>query len=541
MSTPKEIAPFNVDILDTSSAKVKNLRKITSQSIYEGATAVLHPDGVFSTTIFGRVGSNERMNIFGRIEIPVKVFDPTIYHYLVKLKALYGDIINENKYAQFDEELKDFVAADPTVGDTGFAFFMKHWKRIEFARNKSKKRSIYIDLIERFKGVAEISSLVVLPAGLRDIEINDHGRLEENEVNELYRKVLSYARLLVSSDQSDLRLLNTPRRYMQRAIQELWQHLFELFGGKGGFLYEKTASRRLYDGTRNVITAMDTVRSHLGTGQGLTVNDITVGVLQTAKGCRPLTIGLMRRLLLNNVFDEAPTAQIANLIDPKTLERKQVNVPYAVKDRWLSKDGLGRVIESYREVSIRKLPVMIEDHYVALVYDDGARVKLFWGIQDLPENFDQKHVRPATLTDVFILTCKRQWEKRFSFPARYPIAGGGSTFPARYKVITTVPDKTVRVLDDQWEENPDAGLFASFPDYSGTFYDSMSLHPSMLDGAKADHDGDTSSNNYAISDESMVEMEEVLNSAKYYLSAGGGLKRSMNYFTLALTTHNMNL
>lgn len=541
MSKPAEKAPFNVQILDTNSARVKNLRQVSSMAIYEGATTHLHPEGIFSTTIFGRVGSDERNKIFGRIEIPVKVFDPTIFSYMMSLKSLYPDIIGESKYARFDEELKDFVVADPTNGDTGYEFFMKHWKKIQFTRNKSGRRSVKIDLIEKYKDVAEINRFVVLPAGLRDIEINEQGRLEENEVNEMYRKILAYARLLGTSDTDERRLLNSPRRFLQRAIQELWQYLFELFGGKSGFFYEKTASRRLYDGTRNVITALDTVRSHIGNGEGLSINEITVGVLQTAKGCRPLTIGLVRRLLTDHVFDPAPTAQTAHLIDPKTLEPKQVDVAFTVKDRWLSKDGLGKVIENYREVSIRKLPLMIAEHYVALVYEDDVSFKLFFNINELPEGLDRKNVRPATLTDILVITCKKEWERRFSFPARYPIAGGGSTFPARYKVITTVPDKTLKMRNDDWGIPEVGGVFTSFPDYSGTFYDSMSVHPAMLAGMAGDHDGDTSSNNYVLADESVVELEDILNSARNYLSPGGGYKRTMSYYTLDLITHNMNL
>lgn len=540
ITTKKEL-PFNIQILDTRTARVKNLRSIKSQAIYEGATTVLHPEGIFSTTIFGRVGSEDRTKIFGKIDIPVKVFDPTLFEYMMSLKALYKDIIAEAKYARFDDEIKDFVAADPTNGDTGFDFFMKHWKKIEFKKNKSARRNMSIDLINKYKDLAEINCLVVMPAGLRDIEVNDAGRLEENEVNEYYRRVLAYARLLNSSDDGDLRILNRPRRFLQMAIQDLWNYLYNLFGGKGGFFYEKAASRRVFDGTRNVITALDTVRSHMGNGRGLNINELTVGVFQTAKGCRPLTIGLLRRTLINNVFEEEVTSTYANLISPKTLERVKVEVPFAVKDRWLTKDGLGRVIESYREVSIRKQPIIIEGHYLALVYEHENVFKLFWDIKDLPEGLDKDSVRAATLTDLFVTFCLKEWEKRFSFPARYPIAGQGSIFPTKFKVVTTVPDRMVKMLDDNWEVSESSVEFTSFPDYSGTFYDSMSLHPATLARAAADHDGDTSSNNFVLSDEAVAELEGVMRSAKFYLSPGGGFKQTMNYWTLELITHNMNL
>lgn len=534
--------PFNIKILDTSLPKVRNLRAVTSQAIYEGATANLHPEGIFSTTIFGRVGSEERSAIFGAIDIPVPVFDPTIFEYMMNLKGLYKDIINESKYARFDEEEKDFVAADPLTGDTGYDFFMKHWKKIVFKRNKSARRSKYIELVEKYKDIAEIKRLVVLPAGLRDIEINDIGRLEENEVNEYYRKVLAYARLLISTDSNDQRLLNRPRRFLQMAIQELWMYLYNLFGGKGGFLYEKAASRRVFDGTRNVITALDTVRSHIGDGRGLNINELTMGVLQSSKGCRPLTVGLLRRALIDNgVFEEVVTATGASLIDPKTLERVRVDIPFPVRDRWLTRDGLGRVIESYREVSIRKQPIIIEGHYLALMYEGDGVAKLFWDIRDLPEGLDKANVRPVTLTDMFVVFCLKEWERRYSFPARYPIAGQGSIFPSQFRVITTVPDKTVKLLDDNWEVTEASVEHTSFPDYSGSFYDSMSLHPATLSRASADHDGDTSSCNIALSDEAMAEIDGILKSAKYYLSPGGGFKQTMNYWTIELITHNMNL
>ena len=533
--------PFNIKILDTNSAKVKNLRAVTSQAIYEGATANLHPEGIFSTTIFGRVGSEERSGIFGAIDIPVPVFDPTIFEYLMNLKALYKDIINESKYARFDTELKDFVAADPINGETGFAFFMKHWKKIEFKQSKSKRRSMYIQLVEKYKDVAEIKRLVVMPAGMRDIEVNSAGRLEENEINEYYRKVLAYARLLVASSDGDMAILNRPRRFLQAAIQELWNYLYNLFGGKGGFLYEKATSRRIFDGTRNVITALDTVRSHIGDGRGITINQLTLGVLQTAKGARPLTIGLVRRALLDHgVFEESLTSTFASLIDVKTLKRKKVEVSFSTKDRWLTADGLGRVIESYREISIRKEPIFIEGHYLGLIYDSEGTVKLFWDIDDMPEGLDRNVVRPATLTDILVLFCLKEWERRYSFPARYPIAGQGSVFPSEFKVITTVPDKMVKTLNDNWEVDEHSVEFISYPDMSGSFYDSMSLHPASLAGAGADHDGDTSSNNIALTDESIVEIQNILRSAKFYLSPGGGFKKTMNYWTNELITHNMN-
>jgi hypothetical protein len=535
----KTMLPANVWILDTNLPKVKSLRTVTTLDINEGATRVLHPEGLFSTQIFGRVGADERDTTFGKIDLAVPVFDPTTFDLLMSLKGLYPAIINEQKYAKFDDVEKDFIVSDPVNGDTGFDFFFKHWKKIQFTRNNSDRRNIKIQQIEKYKDVAEIRHFAVLPAGLREIEVNDAGRQEEHEINELYRRVLSSARVMnIGNTTGDIRSLNAPRRSLQRAIQEVWQYLFDFIGGKRGYMAVRMASRRVFDGTRNVITAMDPVRAEIGVGEPLDLNHTQVGIFQTAKGTRPMTIGRLRKAMFDHVFENSPESTHAWLINPKDFARVHVNVGHQLKDRWTTKDGLGKVIESFREDSLRQRAIMIAGMYVGLVYETEDTFKVFYDMAELPKELDRAKVRPMNLTDFIYLNCIDDWLKCYVFPTRYPVAGAGSIYPSKPSLVSTVPSKQCRELDDNWE--PSDRVIASYPVLNAVYYDSMSVHMAMLVGLSADHDGDMTSANYVFSKESIAELQAHFDKAETYLNPDGGLKSSMDYYTLTLVTHNMS-
>lgn len=537
----KSMIPANVSILDSGSPKMKMLRQVTTLDIYEGATRVLHPEGLFSTQIFGRVGSEERDTTFARVHIGVPVFDPTIFDILMSLKGLYLAIINETKFAVFDEVERDFVASDPVNGDTGFDFFFKNWHKIQFTRSNSDRRNIKIQLVEKYRNEALLHNFAIMPAGLRDIETNEAGRLEENEINEKYRRVIAAARILnINVDGQDLRSLNAPRRALQRAIQEVWQYIFDIVGGKRGYMAQRMASRRVFDGTRNVITAMDPVRAEIGKGEVLDINKTQVGIFQTAKGVRPLTVGIMRRVLMEHVFENSPESTHAWLIDPKTMERVHVNVGFQIKDRWTTKDGLGKVIESFREDKVRQAPIMIAGHYLGLIYEKDKTFKLFWDIKELPEGYSKNNVRPINLTDFLYLNCVDQWQRRYTIPTRYPVAGAGSVYPTQVTVTSTVPAEQWTELNAEWKVDEASRIVTSYPVRGAIYYDSMSIHPARLEGMAADHDGDMASANYVFSEEGVKELGELMDKASTYLNPQGGLKSSMSYYTVDLVTHNMS-
>ena len=185
--------PFNISILEITDNLLAYIKPVRVLDTFEGSTKNFHEDGLFSQTIFGRVGEQVRNKRFSYIDIKVHIFHPIIFNTLGELKGLYTEIMSGKTYAVWDDEVKDFVKSNALAegSDTGYAFFISKWKDIAFNGQGSERRKINVALIEKFRSVALVNKIVVLPAGLRDYEILEDGRESEDEFNALYRRILA--------------------------------------------------------------------------------------------------------------------------------------------------------------------------------------------------------------------------------------------------------------------------------------------------------------------------------------------------------------
>ena len=143
--------PFNIDLLSSVSF-TRSLPEIRSLDIYERQDHLnFHPEGLYSTEIFGRMGEPARDNQFAFIDMKVPVLHPVIFKTLTTMRALYKNILSGKTYAVFNEKTSDFEASNAQDGKTGYAFFMSHFKSLALKRNRSKKRDLKIDLIEKYQ------------------------------------------------------------------------------------------------------------------------------------------------------------------------------------------------------------------------------------------------------------------------------------------------------------------------------------------------------------------------------------------------------
>ena len=56
--------PFNLDVLYLEPAELRTLEKITIPDVFDGHSQIFHDQGLFSTRIFGNVGTEQRDNTF---------------------------------------------------------------------------------------------------------------------------------------------------------------------------------------------------------------------------------------------------------------------------------------------------------------------------------------------------------------------------------------------------------------------------------------------------------------------------------------------
>lgn len=531
--------PFNIKLMDIRGDRLSILRPVKVLDIHEGITNNFHEDGLFSIPIFGRVGSDVRDKKFSYLNIRTKIFHPVIYSRLIKLKGLYEGIISGKEHALWDEKEKDFVKADELDGETGYSFFMEHWDKIQFKRTGSVLRDDRIKLIEKYKEMALVDKILTLPAGLRDFEIDDSGRQRYDDINNIYWRILSIANTIVSTNvESNLPILNNPRYSLQRAFNEIFDHFETLLSGKSGFLQSKWGSRRIFNGTRNVISSMDPSSDFLGAKNQPSYTDTVVGIYQLSKAALPITIHQLKTGFLSNLFSVA--GQPVPLIDKKTFNLEYIKVPSDVFDQWNTMEGLEKVINNMSEPQLRHRPIEVEGRYLALIYIGPDKTfKIFSDIKELPEDRDISHVQPLNLCHLIYLSGYKKWNTLRGLLTRYPVTGIDSIYPSTVYVKTTIKGEIRYELNDNWEIDDTETPALEFPTEPYNYLDTLIPHHTRLAGLGADFDGDTASFIVLTSDESIREVDTALSKKEAFVNSSGYFRASADVETPAWVLRSM--
>lgn len=532
--------PFNIDLLILSKEWLDLIRPVTSLDFYENSTTKnLHSDGLYSVDIFGVPGTDARYTKESYIDIKLEIFHPLIYKCLVAMKSYYADILSGREFAVFDATTGDFIKSNALEGQTGFHFFFSHWKELKYEDTGSEQRQERIKLLEKYKEHAVISKVYVLPAGYRDLEVDDTGRESSDEINNLYSRLIAISNTVSPALlKSDIAAYNAQRMSLQNTLNDIYQMAFGVIKGKNNLMMSKWAGRKVFDSTRNVITAMDTTTPYLEDPGTPDFNSTMIGLLQFLKATRPVALHHLKTGFLSECFI-SPSAP-ALLVDHRTLKSTRVQVKPAVFDKWMSNEGLEKVINSYKEPSIRDKPIRFEGgYYLGLLYRGKDNTfKLFHGLDELPEGLSKEDCTPVTLTELFYISC---YEWANSIPGmitRYPIATDRSVYPSMSFLMSTMQfDKRIP-LDHEWKPVPEKTAY-KFPIKGSASYDSLSPSVSFLTKLSADFDGDTSSLTAILSVEGQAEIAKLMNSRSFYVGPDGLFTANLSTDTIKYVMQNL--
>lgn len=530
--------PFNIWLLDLTPQTLQDVPQVKVLDFFTGPGGDFHPEGLFSSEIFGPVGDPRRMRRFGHIDVKLTVFHPVIFDALKNLRRMYEGIMSGAVYATWDPVLKDFAPASALDGETGMKFFIQHWEQIEFKRNRSRRRSLYIDNVIKYKSKALTSKIVVMPAGARDMEVDDTGRPKADEINGFYQALIGASNNVPESGiNHSEELFDRTRWRIQQTFILLYEHLEKLVSGKKGYILGKMASRRIHHGTRNVITAMTDIATDLSQPGAVSLNNTMIGLWQMMTAITPISRYQLRNGILRSIFISTDNA--ARLVDPKTLEQVNVRVDTRTYDLWTSREGLEKIIGDLSNKDTRHNPIKVDGHYLALIYkgDDGT-FKIFHDIRELPTHLDKSKVSPITMMEFAYLSMYKVINEYPLFTTRYPIAGTGSIYPSFAYIKTTTQSEQRRPLDDNWEIDFDEPMALEFPITGISFYDTVSPHSTRLAAMKADFDGDMTSNNATYTKESILEVKAFYKKRRAYIGTDGNVRASFVIPPVELTFHN---
>jgi hypothetical protein len=531
--------PLNITLLQPTAQLTAHLKPVKVLDTFDGAGHNFHPEGLFSVEIFGGLGSQERDRTFSYVDLKVNILHPEIFNNLIKLKAMYQGILSGRTYAEWDPKEKDFVLPESGAGQTGFAFFMRHFEELCFKQTDSTERAERIRLLDKYRTSATLRRHLIMPAGLRDLQVKPNGHTTEDEINELYRKLISVTNTIgVIEDSATTNALDGARWALQRTANLIYESLKNLISGKRGFLLGKWAARSIAMGTRNVIAAMDTVTADLEAPNALEVTDTEVGFGQTMRAQLPKTIYGLKSGYLSKIITSPD--QPMWLVDRKTLKPELVAVVPEVIESYLTKTGLESMINRFFQKSSRNRPISIMGRWLGLIYVDDRYFKIFNDITQLPAEFSRENVHPLTLADLLFVSTFRQYRKLSGLITRYPVTGTGSTYPTFFKVRTTVGASEKCELGPDWLPLED-GVVYNFPARSAKaiWQESLRLAPSRLSLLGADHDGDTTSSNFTLTETAHTEIENYYKKRKAYVGSDGSLLVSIAIDTVRLAVENM--
>ena len=513
--------PTNIKLLDPNSIVLGLIKQVTSTDTFEGMTQNLNDEGLYSVEIFGRVGTRERDDTEGFIKTGLRVFNPTYFKNLIQLKSLYLGILKGTEYAIWDETEQDFIKSNMLEGETGFSFFMKHYGSITPKDTGSYKRKQKMVLIKEQAALALTDKVIVIPAGLRDIQFQPNGAVMETEINEFYRKLLFKTRAVSNTgiDDESNPLYDNVRWGLQNAFNDIDQYLFDMLNGKGGQLQHRVGTRGIAGGTRNVITARKVSRDNLFDYNDVNPNSTDIGLFQAIMGFQYVCVHSLLTGYLERVFTRGSTT--AKLVNTKTLEYEYVDVDGETIDKWTTSEGLIKLFNGFKNTELRNKPIKVKGRYLGLVYDDGKDVKILSDINELPEDRNKKFVTPLTYIELFYIECQRTIRDRRIQQTRYPITGIGSIYPSTINLLTIAGASKRNLLDDFWEVKDTCTRYphkTEEPDY----FDAMSVDPSREAGLGSDHDGDQLGVNGISASDSIAEVDGLLGKREYYIDGSGG-------------------
>jgi hypothetical protein len=518
--------PANIYHKRITKDALRGTRPVTSLDIAVGGGSDLHPDGLYSVEIFGQIGTPARFSLRSYIDLKTTIIAPKLYKDLTRLKGLYEGIISGKTRAIYDASIKDFVASDDPTADTGYSFFFEHFHKVKLNPGKSPQRQDRVALIEAEREHMMTQYAVVLAAGYRDIELDATGRWVKDEINDLYYRLLSLANTVSVSDDPNAKHLDRTRYQMTLTYLAIYEDIANRISGKEGILLQKFGSRKIDFGTANVVVSTDNTRSYLVDSLAPSQNHTVLGLFQVVKSLGPIALKFIYDTMIASRIDSGDG--MALLVDPKTLKRTQVDLSIESRDRYGSIEGLKRVVNSYYEKTNRLKPIVIDGYYLCLVYQDDKHFKVFDSIDELPDGFDKRHVRPINLCEFIYLSGYNRWNDHVGICTRYPWTGPESTFPSLIYVRTTERSLRLRELDEQWQPiEGDKGVATVYPLHDETqFVDAQSPAVSRAEGMGMDYDGDRCTWTSNITEEAISESKAFLGSRNAWLNPDGSMRAS---------------
>lgn len=541
--------PLKLRLLDYEQYITRNhIKEVTSPSIFEANSSKFHSEGLFSEEIFGVTTGLDRFVNEAYIDLHTNLIHPTIFGYLFKRKAMYNAIMARTAYAVFDEEIFDFKLVDANVpgAGTGYAFFIHHIKYLAKSEQPTALRARNLhQLLVNYKDNLTTNKLLVLPAGLRDLDLST-SRLSKDDINKIYLSIINLTAGLSGYERSEDPIFDGIRYQIQMKIQMVFDYIEDIIKGKKGFFQRHYGARKVAYSTRNVVSTPIMDADHPDDPTNLNSDETMVPMLNTLKIFQPFFNHFIRNRLYGELFANGATENIP-ATNSKTFNLEYITIRNSELNKYRTDKGVDRLINQFKYTGFRESPVSIRDinnkeYFVLLTYRIKGRIWVSKSGDDLKAlvekaglELDKTNIKPLLWIEAIYIASIYITKDKHVITTRYPVTGDGSIYPSKIHVITTKPSEHLTIYLDNIEIDA-----IHYPIIGETYHESLVVHQSRLSGLNADFDGDMLSVTGIWSDEGNVEISKSMDNISGIVGDDMRLKLSVNMDIVEFTIYNLS-
>ena len=446
--------------------------KETTLSYILGSDGGPEDEGLFSTKIYGRIGSKERSTKFGYIHLKRYFLHPFVYNTMIKMFRATPQVVAGEVFVKLnpkDATLMTCKGDDPD-GGTGIDFFIDNWRKINWRKTETRARIKKDEVISSLKpNEIFLTKFPVCPAMYRDINLHSQGsgKITHDEVNKLYIK-------LINATNSES-ITFTSGYYTQATVQNTLLEIYKLFLGKvakkNGIIQKNIMGKTVDFAAVNVISAPR-------------FNSNTYKEMQVPFGY----IGVPLYMVLALFYPHIVKAIEDYFFDMNNQYEIQIGKDKIIKNdetfnKLFGPDGIRKLVSAYisdKTREIRTKPFSL----------DG---------KDAYKSYYQAMGRPYTITDFLLDIANQVVQNKFVLSTRFPLTGSESQAINRIKILTTEKTIPLQIESRKVLAGGEVEYIPNFPtDSEGNIIDNQirwidTLVPnnSILAGMGGDYDGDT--------------------------------------------------
>ena len=508
---------MKLDLFDIDQFIQKNGCQQVTSRFYLDSNGGPSDDGLFSTKIFGKFGSDARKYNFGFVDLRRKFFHPLVYMTVYGMFRALPQVISGEKFCRLDVSGKIVTGDKPEDGETGIEFFIKNWRKIKWTKigeenaSRSKKENLLsmLDMKEVF-----IDKWLIIPAYYRDINFSTASGSKKISVEGVNA---NYIKLINAATSESITFTNSylTQSSVQRILVEIYSELTKKIAGKKGVIRQAVMGKSIDYSTIGVLSCPKLSADDPALQQ-VKFNEFGVPLHFALSLFYPFVIKWLEDFF--HGYEHAASIVVDG--------DKRYDLPQTTYGK-LTSTSLSKLVDGYIKDKTR----MIRSQHFWLdgLGNDSKLVKEF------------KHVRfpdrPFTLTDLFYEACMDVTQNKHVIATRYPVTGPESVIACRIKLLTT--EDTINMTGPAEEGGMNDKRFTHYPyfptDGKGNilhdkikWIDTYVPNVSFLKGLGGDFDGDTMRVIGLFSSEANMEAAKMMNSPLNYVDAKGGFIRGIH-------------